>query len=274
MITKAASEIATASTGERVVIACSDPASHYVLRPRHSALRDALGERTQIQPVIFHRYSRNLPLDPVPRCGPGLGGHHRGRRSCRAFPGSGEAGLLPRIRCSPRGHSEWTRQRLGQPDASRTRRRRRELGFVGGTGSRSPGALCPRHSSSASTTTSIRWRPPSRGRASHSAGGTSSIGILKTAPWSRSAMATSNATTTFAVLSLSKGASGPIARMCLSFLEQSAFLHEEGIESNAARCAALAVCPCETALPDCLQVYDVRCSVRRAHARSKASRPH
>jgi len=66
MITKAASEIATASTGERVVIACSDPASHYVLRPRHSALRDALGERTQIQPVIFHRYSRNLPLDPVP----------------------------------------------------------------------------------------------------------------------------------------------------------------------------------------------------------------
>ena len=66
MITKAASEIATASTSEQVVIACSDPASHYLLRPRHNALREALGERTQIQPVIFHRYARNLPLDPVP----------------------------------------------------------------------------------------------------------------------------------------------------------------------------------------------------------------
>ena len=66
MISKAASEIATASTGERVAIACSDPASHYLLRPRHNALRDALGEPTRIQPVIFHRYARNLPLDPVP----------------------------------------------------------------------------------------------------------------------------------------------------------------------------------------------------------------
>ena len=65
MITKAASEIATASTGERVVIACSSSASHYLLRPRHNALREALGESTQIQPVIFHRYARNLPLDPV-----------------------------------------------------------------------------------------------------------------------------------------------------------------------------------------------------------------
>ena len=66
MINKAASEIATASAGERVVIACSDPASHYLLRPRHDALREALGESTQIQPVIFHHYARNLPLDPVP----------------------------------------------------------------------------------------------------------------------------------------------------------------------------------------------------------------
>ena len=66
MITKATSEIATTSTGERVVIACSDPASHYLLRPRHAALREALGEHTQIQPVIFHHYARNLPLDPVP----------------------------------------------------------------------------------------------------------------------------------------------------------------------------------------------------------------
>ena len=66
MIKKAASETAEPSTGERVVIACSDPASHYLLRPRHGALREALGERTQILPVIFYRHSRNLPLDPVP----------------------------------------------------------------------------------------------------------------------------------------------------------------------------------------------------------------
>ena len=65
MIEKAGDETTQGSTGERVVIACSDPASHYVLRPRHDALREALGERTQIQPVIFYRYSRNLPLEPV-----------------------------------------------------------------------------------------------------------------------------------------------------------------------------------------------------------------
>lgn len=66
MIEKAASETAEASTGERVAIACSEPASHYLLRPRHDALREALGEHTQIQPVIFNRYSQNRPLDPVP----------------------------------------------------------------------------------------------------------------------------------------------------------------------------------------------------------------
>ena len=66
MIKKAASETAEASTGERVAIACSEPASHYLLRPRHDALREALGEHAQIQPVIFYRYSQNLPLDPVP----------------------------------------------------------------------------------------------------------------------------------------------------------------------------------------------------------------
>ena len=66
MIDRAASETAKVSTGERVAIACSEPASHYVLRPRHNALREALGEHTQIQPVIFYRYSQNVPLDPVP----------------------------------------------------------------------------------------------------------------------------------------------------------------------------------------------------------------
>ncbi len=66
MIDKATSEIAEASSSERVVIACSEPASHYLLRPQHNALRQALGERTQIQTVIFHRYSQNLPLDSVP----------------------------------------------------------------------------------------------------------------------------------------------------------------------------------------------------------------
>ena len=66
LIDDAASEIAQVSTGERVVIACSEPASHYVLRPRHDALREALGEHIQIQPVIFYRHSRNLPLDPYP----------------------------------------------------------------------------------------------------------------------------------------------------------------------------------------------------------------
>lgn len=66
MINRATSETAETSTGERVAIACSDPASHYLLRPRHDALREALGEHTQIQPVIFNRYSQNLPLHPVP----------------------------------------------------------------------------------------------------------------------------------------------------------------------------------------------------------------
>ena len=65
MINRAVSETAEGSSGERVVIACSEPASHYVLRPKYDALREALGERTQIQPVIFYRYSRNLPLEPV-----------------------------------------------------------------------------------------------------------------------------------------------------------------------------------------------------------------
>lgn len=66
MIEKAASETTESSTDEQVVIACSAPASHYVLMPRYDALRETLGERTQIQPVIFYRYSRNLPLDPIP----------------------------------------------------------------------------------------------------------------------------------------------------------------------------------------------------------------
>ena len=66
LIHKAASETTESSTGERVVIACSAPASHYVLMPRYDALREALGDSTQVQPVIFYRYSQNLPLDPVP----------------------------------------------------------------------------------------------------------------------------------------------------------------------------------------------------------------
>ena len=66
MINTAVSETAEASEGKRVAIACSYPTSHYLLRPRHDALREALGEHTQIQLVIFNRYSQNLPVHPVP----------------------------------------------------------------------------------------------------------------------------------------------------------------------------------------------------------------
>ena len=65
LIHRAGSETTESSAGEQVVIACSAPVSHYVLRPRYDSLREALGERTQVQPVLFHLYSRNLPLEPV-----------------------------------------------------------------------------------------------------------------------------------------------------------------------------------------------------------------
>lgn len=65
IIQTAASEATEPATNEQVVIACSAPASHYLLMPRYGALREALGERTQIRVMIFYLYARNLPLDPV-----------------------------------------------------------------------------------------------------------------------------------------------------------------------------------------------------------------
>ena len=66
MIQTAASEATQPSTREQVVIACSAPASHYLLMPRHNALQEALGEQTQVGIALFQSYSRKLLLDPIP----------------------------------------------------------------------------------------------------------------------------------------------------------------------------------------------------------------
>ena len=65
MIQSAAAETVQPSTPEQVVIACSAPASHYLLMPRYNTLRKEVGDKTQIGIVVFNNYSRNLPLDPV-----------------------------------------------------------------------------------------------------------------------------------------------------------------------------------------------------------------
>ena len=65
MIQSAAAVTIQPSTPEQVVIACSAPASHYVLMPRYNTLRKEVGDKTQIGIVVFNNYSRNLPLDPV-----------------------------------------------------------------------------------------------------------------------------------------------------------------------------------------------------------------
>ena len=65
MIQSAAAVTVQPSTPEQVVIACSAPASHYVLMPRYNTLRKEVGDKTQIGIVVFNNYSRNLPLDPV-----------------------------------------------------------------------------------------------------------------------------------------------------------------------------------------------------------------
>ena len=66
LIQTATSEAVQPSTREQVMIACSGPASHYLLMPRRSALQDALGDETRIGTAVFNSYARNLPLDPVP----------------------------------------------------------------------------------------------------------------------------------------------------------------------------------------------------------------
>ena len=66
LIRTAISEVVQLSTREQVMIACSEPASHYLLMPHRSALQEALGEETRIGTTIFNSYARNLPLDPVP----------------------------------------------------------------------------------------------------------------------------------------------------------------------------------------------------------------
>ena len=64
-IQAAVSEMSEPSGDEQLVIACSIAASHYFVLPRFGALREALGDSTQIRILIFHHDSRNLPLDPV-----------------------------------------------------------------------------------------------------------------------------------------------------------------------------------------------------------------
>ena len=66
IIKSAATETIQPSAPEQVMIACSDPASHYLLMPRYNVLREQLGEATQVGTVTFNNYSRNLPVDPVP----------------------------------------------------------------------------------------------------------------------------------------------------------------------------------------------------------------
>ena len=66
LIKTAISEAVQPSTREQVMIACSEPASHYLLMPRRSKLQEALGEQTQIGTAIFNSYSRSLQFDPVP----------------------------------------------------------------------------------------------------------------------------------------------------------------------------------------------------------------
>ena len=65
MIKTATSEATQPSTPEHVMIACSGPASHYLLMPRFNMLREQLGKETQVGVVKFNNYSRSLPVDPV-----------------------------------------------------------------------------------------------------------------------------------------------------------------------------------------------------------------
>ena len=65
MIKAATSEATQPSTPEQVMIACSGPASHYLLMRRFSTLREQLGEETQVGVAKFDNYTRSLPVDPV-----------------------------------------------------------------------------------------------------------------------------------------------------------------------------------------------------------------
>lgn len=65
IIQTATSEAVEPLGAERLVIACSIAASQYFVLPRYDALREALGEQTQISILIFHHDARNLPLHPV-----------------------------------------------------------------------------------------------------------------------------------------------------------------------------------------------------------------
>ena len=65
MIKAATSEATQPSTPEQVMIACSGPASHYLLMPRFSTLREQLGKETQVGIAKLDNYSRKLPVDPV-----------------------------------------------------------------------------------------------------------------------------------------------------------------------------------------------------------------
>ena len=49
---------------EQIVIACSDDSSSLFLLPRHHALQEALGERTEIRIITFRQHIRQLPEYP------------------------------------------------------------------------------------------------------------------------------------------------------------------------------------------------------------------
>ena len=65
MIRTATTEATRPSTPEQVMIACSDPASHYLLMSKFSTLRKLLGKEIQVGIAKFSNYTRHLPVDPI-----------------------------------------------------------------------------------------------------------------------------------------------------------------------------------------------------------------
>ena len=208
MIQSAAAVTIQPSTPEQVVIACSAPASHYVLMPRYNTLRKEVGDKTQIGIVVFNNYSRNLPLDPVADV------VLEWEKVTRSEDRTVLFGEAVRPVCSPEyatKHTEtlkgsvsgWSGLAFLEPGLPN------RVGRHGKIGSRPLATRSRSLGSRASTITFIHWKQPLRARASRSAGGSLSINISKLVRWSRSAMAISNATTIFAACSPSRGACDP-----------------------------------------------------------------
>ncbi len=64
-IQRGAAEAVELSSGEQVVIACSEEASHSVVMRRYGALRQALGDDVGIRILTDHHRVQSLPADPV-----------------------------------------------------------------------------------------------------------------------------------------------------------------------------------------------------------------